>query len=259
MKIGVLGCAYDCDLVIDEVMKGWIEAFSQSTNHQFVMSVVHAQFKEYADMFGAKPTIVPSWREKYREIISYFFTPAPCSEAEARDLALRPLLQEGCDLIILLDMSDEYFSCNQITSIIQFIEKNPLVPIFKFSLKNYVFDNKHYLKQPFTPQRAFRVTLDCLRLHSVSYDNNVGYQNCKTGQIIPDSLLSSLTIPKAIAWISHLSWVDSPKTRSKIDYQTLRWGQDGCGYWVDPKTNKLDFNPKFYANNGLPIPEVCQD
>lgn len=156
MKIGLLFCAYNCDHSIDEVLKPWLEVKRRATPDQFILSFSYGQFKEYADLFGAAPIVYPAWYDRYKTNIDFFQLLPPLSEAENRNAALKPLLEAGCDLIMLVDGQDEYFTVAQIDEIFNKVVLERYVSWFSIQYRNFVFNEKTYLAAPFTPPRIFR-------------------------------------------------------------------------------------------------------
>ena len=108
MKIGILGCGYRCHDKLDERLESW---FSLQTKYNMVFSFVSAQFKEYSEMgeeYNNEETelILKQYLQlKYLEI-----SDKPLVEADVRNLALKHLLNEKCDIIWLLDLSDEFYT-----------------------------------------------------------------------------------------------------------------------------------------------------
>lgn len=261
--IGVLGCGYECEELIDRVLGPWITLKNNpNCPYQFIFSFVHGQFKEYVGLDGLKKPYIPNWAQGYKSSIDFFITPEPGSEAELRNLALRPLLQAGCDLIYLLDLQDEIYKAIEIEKTLKFVENNPFIAWFKGSLKNYVFDHRHYLAEPFTPARIYRTDYRGLKLKGFRFDNEMVYQDTvgRIGNNIVDHLqLPHLTLPKSVCWTTHYTWMSDEKGKKKCKYQAAHFGFDLCSYiWNDEK-NVLEFNPAYYTRFNLPFPEVVEE
>lgn len=262
---GILGCGFECKELIDDVLAPWIH-LKNDTNcpYKFIFSFVHGQFKEYVDLDGLKKPYVPDWAIEYKEHIDIFITPEPGTELELRNLALRPLIQAGCDLIYLLDLQDEVYKVSEIQKSLKFVDANPFICWFKGSFKNYVFDHKHYLSTPFTAARIYRVKYQEWRLGAFRHDNEMVYYKRS-----PDSLgrpentidhlqLPNLTIPKNICWVSHYTWPSNARGKSKYFYQVKRWGADLCSYKWNNEKNCLEFNPAYYIRTNQSVPEVIE-
>lgn len=264
MKIGVLACGYDCAEYIDKVLPPWITAKNmQLGGNDFIISIVHGQFKEYVELAGEESLIVPEWASRYKNGIDYIVSPPPGTETELRNLALRPLLEENCDIIILLDLQDEIYELNQIQTIFEYVFLEKWISWFKVSLKNYVFDEKTYLKDPFTPPRIFKVKTNGHILKAMSYDNDVIYEAIymtPKGDIlkqVPHKELPNKTIPAHRAFIKHLTWLSNEKSKKKQKYQIKRWNL--CSFDWDSELNKLVFSKSYYDKLGQPFPETAKD
>jgi hypothetical protein len=177
----------------------------------------------------------------------------PMTEIEARSAALRWLVNQGVEVLVQID-ADEFYTNLDISNIFRFVESQPYISWFRLCLKNYVFDNNTYLKEPFTPPRIHRVEAGTYRVHSFNQDNDVAYGGRITRDITNQERFSSMTIPQSIAWISHSSWLSNQRSKKKIEYQWARWGC--CSYRWDHIKNVLAFDTDFYHSKGLPLPET---
>lgn len=258
IKIGILGCGYECDELIDCVLPPWFN-FSKDSDDDFVFSFVYGQFTEYIDIKGKNEVSTPTWYNRYKNKINYFFTPQPMLEKDMRNTALTPLLEEGCDIIILLDLQDEIYSRENIKNIINFIKKDSLTAWFSFSYKNYVFSDTTYLADPFTPPRAFRVKSGSYKLHSFYFDNEVRYVGTITRDFKDFKSMSNKNIPKSVSWITHRTWPSNIRGRQKVEYQQKHFGPQYCSFRWNDIENKLEFNPDYFTMLGKPIPEVLTD
>lgn len=268
-KIGILGCGYECDEYIDAVLSAWIKIKKENNlNVEFVFSFVYCQFKEYIEINGEKEIIEPEWYSKYKEHIDFFFTPKPSSEAEARNIALKPLLDNHCDVVWILDLQDEIYTINNIRNIADFIQRDGgSTAWFSICLKNYVFDDKTYLLDPFTPPRVFRTYYNnTYVLKSFEWDNDPFYERVDrqvndllkyefdtTGKISYKQL-SSMQIPQNITYINHYSWLSNNKSRDKVNYQLKHLGE--CSYKWNEEKQQLEFDEIFFRRRGMFIPFV---
>lgn len=255
MKVGLLFCAYNCDHSIDEVLKPWIEVKRRNHPDQFLFSFSYGQFKEYADLFGVAPVIYPAWYEKHKDNIDFFQLLPPLSEAENRNAALKPLLKAACDLIMLVDAQDEYFTVAQIDEIFDKVRLDKFVSWFSIQYRNFVFDEKTYLVNPFTPPRIFRVNTNGYKLHKVFWDNDLSYL-CGDGREISYKDLPNKLIRNEPG-IKHLSWMSDETGKKKCLYQ-LNHFQGQCGYKWNEIENKLEFNEDYYQKLGQKVPDTMK-
>lgn len=274
-KIGFLLCGFECDEYIDRVLAPWLELKSQSNNSgdEFVFSCVYGQFKEYAEMFGQKTVKKPKWAKKYSGLINNFvLTETPDSEANHRNLALKYLQDQKCDIIWLLDIQDEIYTVDGIKNIINFIKMNNYYCWYSVSLKNYVFDEKTYLLDPFTPPRIFRTSFNGYKLVKFSFDNDPIYQNYNQDDLPGinyqfDSTrytsykqFSNTIIPTNIGGtIRHFTWLNNEKSKNKIKYHHQHFGPGVCSFKWNEQENKVEFNELYYRSLGQFVPFVGTD
>jgi hypothetical protein len=264
-KIGVLGCGFECEEYIEEVLKPWFEAKQNNlAGCEFVFSFVHGQFKEYSVINGGEiKTQTPKWYYDHSSSIDYFSAPSPASEAEQRNNALMPLLREGCDLVWLLDLQDEIYTLKQIEDIVLYIKNERFTSWFNLCFKNYVFDKNTYIKEPFCPPRIFRVSTNGFKLKDFFWDNDVRYEGTvNTGysfdsKTINYAALPSKMIPARIAHIKHLTWLSNEKSKKKCLYQQMHFGGK-CSYKWDDQIG-LTFNEAYYKENGLNLPILIKE
>lgn len=249
MKIGILGCIYN-DVNFEEGLKPF-----QGTD--FVISVVSAQFKEYSDLN------YPNDNEKTLKLlkqsknkIKYLYHPIePKTEAEARNLALEPLLEEKCDYIWLWD-SDEKYSDKEINNILKHIEENKDITWFSINFKNYVFTDRTWV-EGFCPPRIFKNSTFNGMTYNLSefyFDNDVNYffaANAEQKKSYKE--FSHQVIPRAKAFVKHLSWSDPEISKKKCDYQKKHFN-GVCSYRWNKELDRLEFNPEYYKNQ--PYPEL---
>jgi len=174
-KVGVLYCGFGNIEYVKESIPIWLQAREQKLNDtEWIIAAVSVPFKEYEGTEFAKDLEATDYLKTLP--LDYLVTePKFVSEAEARSRALFYLLEQGCDWIWISD-SDEMVTLNNIFNIAKFIARDNLTTWFSFSYKNYVFDNSQYLKEPFTPPRAFRVKSGNYILNRFRHDNGTVYQ-----------------------------------------------------------------------------------
>lgn len=266
MKIGVIAVGRDCADVMDAVLAPWIEAMAR---HDIRMCLLSATFKGMEGILPPAPDAATvdrmmDYHRRYMGHINAVAFDGYMTEAEVRDAGRRMLMSKNVDLIILLDLSDEYYTARDIDRILSFVDRNPFVASFKGSFKNYVFDDKTYLVEPFQPARIWRTVYGDRVLTRVVYDNDCEYARPDGAAAVRDTALPQLTIPPAIAWVKHLTWPSNERGHSKQRYQEARWSfkegrGNGCSYAWDDAKGRLVFNPEWYARNRLPLPEVARD
>ncbi len=260
MKIGVLFCAYNCVETVHDAMMPWVFCRLQKfCGDEFIISAVSVPFKEYEKM-GMEEDQTTRFLAGLlkRDHIDYLADkPKYITEAAARNLALEPLLAANVDLVILWD-GDEIPALEQVMAIINFIKSDPWCVWFSFSYKNYVFDNKTYLLEAFTPPRAFRVKTIGHEMVSFSWDNDITYKSLNNNIYVDYRKLPTKIIPKSVAWIKHLTWLNSPKTKRKVAYQKEHFlGQ--CSYKWNNEKNCLEFDPDYFARHRIALPPTAQD
>lgn len=172
-------------------------------------------------------------------------------ETEARGEALRWLVDQGIEVVIQID-ADEFYTAAEIERIFAFVASRPQIAWFRGSLKNYVFDDKTYLVEPFTPARIHRINVGGYQARGFWDDNNVSYYGTITRDIKRDLDFPSVTIPKNMAWVKHLTWGNDLRSKRKIDYQLNGRGWPTCSFDWD-ETRGLIWRA------GQPIPETAHD
>lgn len=259
MKIGIIAQGRNCADVLDEVLAPWIEAMKK---HDIHICLVTATFKEMEKLgephHNTDNTMDKFWEYtgKHPDNFTMVQFNTYVSEAQSRNEGRASLQKLGVDLIWLLDLSDEYYTVEQIDRIIEFVKSEPFATWFRLSFKNYVFDKKTYLAQPFTPPRIWRANIGGYKLSDCVYDNDFQYLNV-IGAQISDKQLSNYIIPKGVAWIKHYSWMNDARGKSKVAYQMAHFSFGaGCSYkWNDEK-NCLEWNKDYFKKVGEVIPKV---
>lgn len=261
--MGILGCGYNCENRLDERLKPW---FNLSKKYNLIFSFVSARFKEYEslDIINDNTITANKLQDYYNNgLIQYLSIPdESLSEHEARNLALRPLLDNNCNIVWLLDLSDEYYTERQIENIIEYINKedNKFYTWLSIPFKNYVFSESTYVTD-FAPPRIFRVKPDYKHeLYRFYFDNDVDYEVKTEGSLYNYKFLSNKTVPRNIlnGGVKHLTWLDNEISHSKILYHEQHFKSGfGCSYkWED---GHLKFNENYYNKLGIPLPEVFKD
>lgn len=251
LKFGILFCAYNNEETIKESLKPWLN------REDCVVSVCSSPFKEYKDLNQLK--------DKTQEILQatggidhlWLNNSFEYDEAYVRNKALRPLIQEDCDYIWIVD-GDEIYSKEQIDSIIKYVKKEEFVTWFSVCFKNYVFD-RHSYYLGFKPPRIFKSFTSDYFLNEFYFDNDISYKHRKTRDIIQYKQLSFKEIPQKVALIDHITWLSNETSRLKVEYQFRHFGHGMCSYKWNYEENCLEFNDDFYRKTGQPKPKIFQE
>lgn len=232
MKIGIIYTAFNTEEYVDESLAPWVDAREAKLGgHEFVICAVSLPFAGFDT--GPRDQTQYILRDCLdTQSIDHLITePENIPETTARGMALQWLRGQGCDVSWMVD-SDEFYDLGQIERILSFVETRPDVAWFRLCLKNYVFDNQTYLTEPFTPPRVHRLDLGGYAAHSFSQDNDVVYGGRITRDLKPQEAFASVTVPKGVAWMRHLSWMNDDRARRKQAYQVTRWGRSDFA-WDD--------------------------
>lgn len=249
MKIGILGCGYNCAEDLNKRLGPWFQA---SVNNNLIFSFVSCPF-EHFNLFDNSNTLNILNDLKQKKVIQYLYTSdSKFSESVSRNHALQPLLQESVDYIWLLDLSDEYYTLENINKIINYVQNNDLYDWFSINFKNYIFDGNEWVDN-FCPPRIFKNTLQKSIKHFY-WDNDILYTS--DGVEITYKSLSECKIPKNVAHIKHMTWLHS-NGKEKYEYQIKHFGE--CSYKWNYETEKLEFNEDFYRKISIPLPLIHKD
>ena len=256
MKIGVIFCGFNMEEYIHDSLSPWISAReSKLSGNEWVISCVSVPFKEYKDENIEEDKTRLILQEYYDagKIDSLITEPDYSTEAIIRDRALQFLLEYRCDVIWLAD-ADEFITEEQIKNINNHLNLNKWISWFSLSLKNYVFTESQYLEDAFTPPRIFRVNTNGYKINRCIFDNDFSYIS-DAGQEVSYKSLPTKIIPKFVGWITHYSWLNNSKSRSKVTYQQKHFGD--CSYiWGE---DGLEFNKNYYTKHGLSVPKVIHE
>lgn len=254
MKIGVLICAYNTRDTVEESLSSWLSLKKKKGPFQFILSAVSVPFKEYASM-GLPDDGTTNYLRSLD--LDYLIDhPEYLSEAEARTLALKPLLDEGCDFIFLAD-SDEMYKESEINNAIIYAKEHKFFGWFSIHYKNYIFDGKTWI-DGFCPPRIFKREISGFIIDSLYFDNDFTYKSKICGTKKSYKEFPHQKIPKNIIWPRHITWLDNQKSKQKVQYQKEHF-KGICSYrWNDEK-NCLEFNTKFYEETGQLLPILNYD
>lgn len=261
---GVIFCAYESEDLLSMSLSPWIAAKRERLGgNEYRICAVACPFTGFPHD-SAKPldgTIPRLQQHLLAGDIDHLITsPYPIAETEARGQALRWLVGEGAGAEVIWQAdADEAILKQDILNIARFVEKNPWMKWFRVSYRNLVFDEKHWLAEPFTPPRLHRVVgLGGYQASGFYEDNNVMYSRYNgrynDEMIIQDVAFPSVTIPSNVAFPAHHSWMNSERSRLKEIYQRARWGH--CSFKWNEEKGTLEFDSSYYAARGEPLPEV---
>ena len=264
---GILYCSYGIPEMVEMSLEPWLQA---KDGGRIKIAAVSAMFREYAEMGqidNDEQTEIKLNLALEAGDLDYLYVQNPTSEcrekiyqteAQVRDKGLQYLLRAGVDYVILAD-SDECFSLNEISGLLNYIQKDPLICWYRFYYKNLIFDNNTYVKG-FCPPRVFRVNYNnTYRLNQFVYDNDVSYKGLITRDIINYQQLPSKTIPDTVLEPLHYTWNDYERSKSKIKYQEKRWNPpngNGCSLRINEQEQKIEWNLDYFKRVGQSIPQT---
>lgn len=251
-KFGIIFSAYNAQPYLSNALDPWIMARkTRLGGHEFVICAVSVPFEGFNQSRNDDTLDILAVSALFGKIDHVVHQDVPMKETEARGAALKWLVDQGVEASWIVD-SDEFYTIAEIEQISSFVEASPLISLFRLCLKNYVFDSKTYLVEPFTPPRIHRIRPYQSTAVACGFwdDNNVEYFR-KSGKF-HDIQLPGLTVPKSCAFVSHASWLNDERSKRKILYQNSRPGWK-CSFDWD------DFRGGLIWRDGFPIPETAQD
>lgn len=261
MKIGIIFTAYGCAEYVEKSLAPWIElrnkALSQEGDSKtsIFISAVSVPFKDFDAKDDGTIQILKGYLNK-GDIDSFAFSKSVSEkETVARQQTAKELLKKNVDLLWQVD-ADEFYTVDEIEKIIKFVDRQKFIVSFKLCLKNFIWDESHHLEEPFSPMRIHRVKSNGFDFAGFWDDNNANYYDYTTNVEARDIQLSSMTVPKNIAWVKHLTWLNNDRSRKKIEYQKKRW--PACSFQWNDTTKSVGFNPEYYHLNGLVLPRVVK-
>jgi hypothetical protein len=270
MKVGVIAVGFQCEAHFTDALAPFIAlkhgVRNEHTNllveppseHQILISVTTALFKEYADLgatYDNQKTedLILDYAE--RKLIDDFtvIRNPPILDFQSRSASLRFLKERDVDVIWQLDLLDEWYTAKDIQSTLDYIQEEHLYDYYRINFKNY-FGNLHERKyvQDFCPVRIIWNNKHG-RIKDFYWDNDVEFNDG-----IKTPFCAGKTIPKGICNPRHYSWVGNKETlQKKISYQHK--AIKCCSYKWNDSLDKLEFDHDYYAQRGLPEPEVFYD
>lgn len=178
-------------------------------------------------------------------------------EHEARNITLNYLKNNfSIDAYLILDI-DEFYTKKNIENLLEFINSEDFqwVAWAKINFKNYIFDGKHWTDD-FCPPRIFKSTYKEFVLNKFYWDNDIIYLN-HDNDIIDYKQLSNIVIPKNKLHVKHMTWLNSDRSKNKIEYQEKHFG--GCAYKWNELANCVEINNEFYKKIGQIPPIIYND
>ena len=250
-KFGIIFCAYNCEDTVERAIEPYLE------DDRFITSVISIPFLEYIDQEEKEDGTTSFLRDLFeKKKIDYFIdNPKYIRDHEARNLVVELLRRHDCSHYIIAD-GDEHPTKEDLNKIIEFVENDEDSVWWSLSYKNFVFDDRTYLKEPFVPPRIFKTKKDEFILPSFYWDNCVSYYNASGGQVNYLNLPNK-NIPKDVAWIPHYTWPNNEIGKRKVFYQQKHHNGAACSFsWNEEKG--LHFNEEWFRLNGQEIPEVIK-
>ncbi len=259
MKVGCIFAAWQCVDLLPASLAPWVEAKrSRLGGHEYTICAVSVPFEGFPQEETRDNTRYKLGAlANYGEIDHVVVSDKPIKETDARGKALQWLVAQGCDTLWQVD-ADEVYTHEDITRILAFVAPNSLIPWFRLSLRNAVFDERTFLTEPFTPPRVHSVRVRGYEASGFWDDNNVLYRGVLTRDMKPDVDFASMTVPSTIAWPKHYSWLSNARSKAKIGYQLQGRGWPECSFRWD-ETKGLQFNEAYYTKRGLSLPEVVRE
>jgi hypothetical protein len=253
MKIGIISSAYNCAEYLEEALRPWGEFKEESDT---TISVVHVCFKENQEL-GFPPKSSDDTESILKElndekIIDFLHIERkPLDEADSKSICLDYLKKQDVDYMWLLGL-DEIYTVDQIKQIIKFVEFNKFITWFSINFKNYLFNDNTWV-DGFCPPRIFNMKCNG-GIDRLYYDDDVIYNDGSDYKVT-----SHLEIPRHIAHIRHMTWLNNETSKMKCEYQKYRWGEDFCSYLWNYDTSELEFNENYYEKHNKQKPNLNYD
>jgi hypothetical protein len=249
-KFGIIFCGYNQEEHVEESL------FPFLNDERFIVACVSVPFQEYISF-----DFEDSTTEKLKNLhaqgkFKYFFdSPKHIKEFHARNLAVEALKEEGVDYFWIAD-ADEKPTKEDLNKIIEFVENDKESFWWSLSYKNYIFDDKQYLEEPFCPPRIFKKEKMGCVFNGFYWDNCADYQSV-SGNSISYTSLRAKTIPKDVAWIKHYTWPNNESAKRKIFYQNKHF-EGICSFSWDEESG-LIFNEDYYKSLGKTLPTILKE
>lgn len=253
MKIGIIFTAYNMASFVERSLSPWIHArHCKMDGNEYVISASSCPFSGFPSQRIDDTSEILHGMHSRHEIDYLLLGNDEKPETDSRTFSLKLLLSRECDVVMQVD-ADEIYTTEQISGIFKFVSDNPDMCWFSGCLKNYVFNEKTYLAEPFRPPRIHRTKFLAFSALSFYDDNNIEYTNGYP-RPIKDVVFCNNIIPQSVAWTDHFTWLDNERSRQKVEYQKARGWE--CSFDWDYSSGHLKWNDKFLAKNGSVPPDL---
>jgi hypothetical protein len=250
-KFGIIFCGYNQEEHVEEAL------FPFLNDERFVVVCVSVPFQEYQS-FDYEDNTTEILRKLHNQGLFKYFIDSPkyIKDHNARNLAIKVLKENDVDYFWIAD-ADEKPTKEDINKIIEFVENDNDSFWWSLSYKNYIFDDKQYLEEPFCPPRIFKKEkMGCI-FNGFYWDNCADYESV-SGNLISYTSLRNKTISKDIAWIKHYTWPNNKLGEMKVIYQNKHHNNGICSFdWDEEKG--LIFNESYYKNLGKSLPVILKE
>jgi hypothetical protein len=260
IKIGLLIANYNCGEYLQKCLEPW---FQYKEKYNLKISVVDGRFKNFGGPTQNSNDGGLELLEKFHNEGKIDFLNKPnrdLEEFEARNIALKPLLESECNYICSWG-TDELAKLEELESIFDYVNKKQDIAVFHINYKNLVFDNKSYT-DGFCPRRIWKVESGGFRLKGFNYDDDCVYELAPTRALYQDVNMPTIKIPKNVAFIRHETWLSNERSKLKVEYQQKHFGPPkgaGCSFKWNYIDNKLEWNLDYFHNTKQLIPEIFVD
>jgi glycosyltransferase involved in cell wall biosynthesis len=251
MKIGIIFCAYNCETFLERSLPAWRQASDELEEIEEIC-VISSQFVGFPEKDNG-PTLRKVSEMLASSKATVINSPKPLSEHEARNIPLHYFKEIGVDYVWLVD-ADELYTLEQIKGIISFLKNEPFAVWLSINFKNCVFDEKQWI-DGFCPPRIFKTEVVNHNIDEFYWDNDVNYLN-RFGEKVSYQSLPTVVVPKAIAHVKHLSWINSVG-KDKVEYQKKHFGR--CSFQWNEETQSLEFDFNYFLLNAIPLPTVHKE
>lgn len=234
-KFGILGCFYNCEENITSVSSPF------EGDPDLLLAAVSCPF------VGFPPSQRDSTVSKLGAWEYVYSSDVPVKESDARNMPLNFLLFNEVDYVWLLD-GDEFYTEEQVQSIKKYVETySGENNFFSVNFKNVVFDGSVWV-DGFCPPRIFSNKIHG-GIKEFYWDNDVLYEDGTQYKH-----LINMAIPRKVAHVKHLTWLNNELGRKKVEYQKQHFG--ACSYRWDEAAGELRFDEAYHEAHGIEIPHL---
>lgn len=246
-KIAIVNLVFGVD---PEELKEVFKPFESFDCNFYVSNILLKQAFNYHDIKDNKDTL--EFLKSYDCKLTTEFTGA-YNEIEARNLHF-PF--DGEELVWILD-GDEFYTEDQIRSILQYVRSKPFVDVFNIPFKNYILDGTQYIKG-FCPPRIYRSTTNSQWNFNGFYKDNDGKYldgDCKE-HFLNDVAQKNIPEKTVGGGVKHMTWLHA-NGEAKYKYQMNWFGH--CSYKWNEKDQKIELDKNYYKKYNIPIPKIFKD